>query len=195
MSISFVFGKPPPNPLIDSEPGWSRIAGYDDSMPVVLRSVCMGLALAVTLAIAWRLLVQDALLIEGRPSGWSVVQVFLIATAGHELCHLLLFPRLGTQHTVVGMWLQMGALFVQHLRPMNRNRLILATLSPTILICLPPLAAAVCGVNVPPALQWASVANGVAVGADLLAVTQMLRHVPASSLVLDSAQGVFQHEA
>ena len=195
MSMSFVFGKPPSNPIVAAEPGWSPVSGYDDSMPVTLRTVGMGLALAVVLAIAWRLLVQDALSIEGRPAAWSVTQVFLICTVGHELCHLLFFPRLGLQHTAVGVWLQMGALFVQHLRPMKRNRLILAVLAPTILICLLPLAAGIWGFNVPPTLQWASVANGVAVGADLLAVTQMLRHVPAESLVLDSNQALFQRGA
>lgn len=194
MTISIAIGKPPSNPLIDSEPGWSRVPGYDDSMPVVLRAVSIGLVLAAALAVAWRLLVQDGLPFEGHPARSSVVMVFLIATIGHELCHLLLFPRLGFQNTIIGIWLQMGALFVQYMRPVTRSRLIVATLSPTVLICLLPLILGICGVAVPPYVQWASVLNGVAVGADLLAVLQLLRHVSATALVLDSNHALFQRE-
>jgi Putative zincin peptidase len=194
MTFSVVIGKPPSNTLVESEPGWSRLPGYDDSMPVTLRAIGIGLVLAAALAVAWHLLVQDGLPFEGRPAGSSVVLAFLIATIGHELCHLLAFPRLGFLNATVGIWPQMGALFVQYMRPVTRLRFMVATLSPTVLICLVPLILGICGVVIPPYVQWASVLTGVAVGADLLAVFQLLRHASATALVLDCNHALFQRE-
>lgn len=194
MSFSIVVGKPPSNTLIDSESGWSRLPGYGDSMPVTLRAIGIGLVVAAALALAWRLLVPDGLALEARPARLSIVLAFLIPTIGHELCHLLLFPRLGFTNTTVGLWPKMGALYVQYMQPVTRSRFIVATLSPTILICLVPLLLGIGGVAVPPYLQWASVLNGVAGGADTLAVALLLRHASATALVLDSNHALFQRE-
>lgn len=194
MTLSVVIGKPPSNVLIDSEPGWSRLPGYGDSMPVTLRAIGIGLVVAAALALAWRLLVPDGLPLEARPARLSIVLAFLIPTIGHELCHLLLFPRLGLLNTTLGFWPKMGALYVQYMRPVTRSRFIVATLSPTILICLVPLLLGISGVAVPPYLQWASVLNGVAGGADLLAVVQLLRHTSARAVVLDSNHALFHRE-
>lgn len=191
MSFSVAIGKPPANPLIETESGWSRLPGYDDSMPVTLKAVGIGLAMAAVVALAWRLLVPEGLPLEAQPAKLSIVLAFLIPTIGHELCHLLLFPRLGLLDATVGVWPKMGALYVQYMQPVTRSRFIVATLAPTMLICLAPLLLGLWGMEVPPYLQWASVLNGVAVGADLLAVVQLLRHSSAKTLVLDSNHALF----
>jgi Putative zincin peptidase len=195
MPISFTLGKPPSNPIVASEPGWSRLPGYDDSMPSTLRAIGVGLLFAATLAIAWHALAPQGLTFETRPAVSSAVIVFLIATVGHEMCHLLLFPRLGLQNAVIGVWPQMGALFVQYLQPVTRLRFIVAALAPTIFICLVPLVAGINGAAIPAFLPWAAVVTGVAVGADLLAVVQLLRHSSKTALVLESNHALFQREA
>ncbi len=192
MSFSFAIGKPPSNLLIEAEAGWSRMPGYDDSMPITLKAIFIGLVMAAALALAWRLLVPGGL---EAPAKLSVYLTFLIVTLGHELCHLLLFPKLGFPNATVGLWPQMGALYVQYMQPVTRSRFVVATLSPTVLICLVPLLLGLWGVAVPPYLQWATVLNGVAVGADLLAVVQLLRFSSVTALVLDSNHALFLREA
>jgi hypothetical protein len=194
MPVSFTFGKPPSNPIVTSEPGWSRLPGYDDSMPNVLRSAAMGLLFAVVIAIAWQSLTAQGLQFEASPAVSSIILVFLISTVGHEICHLLFFPRFGLQNTAIGIWLQLGALFVQHLRPLRRRQMIVATLAPAVLLCLVPLIAGICGAHVPAFMQWVTVVNGVAVGADLLAVVQLLRHASSKALILDTDHTLFQRE-
>lgn len=194
MSLSFAIGKPPSNSLIEAESGWSRVPGYDDSMPATLKAIGLGLAAATALAVAWRLLVPDGLPLEARPAKQSIVFAFLIPTLGHELCHMLLFPRMGFLNTTVGLWPKMGALYVQYMQPVTRSRFIVATLSPTILLCLVPLLFGILGVAVPAYLQWATILNGVAVGSDLLAVVQLMRFGSATALVLDSNHALFLRE-
>ncbi|MFO1264654.1 MAG: hypothetical protein U1E84_15180 [Rhodoferax sp.] len=77
MSFSFAIGKPPFNPLIEAEPGWSRMPGYDDSKPITLKAIFIGLVMAAALALAWRLLVPGGL---EAPAKLSVYLTFLIVT-------------------------------------------------------------------------------------------------------------------
>lgn len=194
MPLSFSIGKPPSNPLIHTESSWARMPGYDDSMPNTLKAVAIGLTAAAALALTWYLLVPDSLPLEAQPAWLSIVLAFLIPTLGHELCHLMLFPRLGFLNATVGLWPQMGALYVQYMQPVTRSRFIVATLSPTILICLVPLLLGILGVAIPAYVQWATIINGVAVGSDLLAVVQLMRFGSATALVLDSNQALFLRE-
>jgi Putative zincin peptidase len=195
MPVSLAFGKPPRNTLLDTEPGWSQVPGYDDSVAATLRAIGIGLLLAVLLAAAWYVLVPNGLPVNGSPPASSMILVFLIVTVVHELCHLALFPRFGLRHSIVGLWPQMGAVFVQYLQPVSRARFIAATLAPTIVICALPLALGIAGLPIPAFLQWASVLNGLAVGADLLAVVVLLRHTSARHLVLDSNHALFRRQA
>jgi hypothetical protein len=164
-------------------------------MPDTLRAIGIGLALAALLAVAWRVLVPDGLPLEARPALSSVVLVFLLATVVHEFFHLIAFPGLGIRHGMVGVWPQMGALYVQYLLPVTRKRFIAATLAPTLAICMAPTVLGLSGVAVPAFIQWATVLNAVAVGGDLLAVAVLLRKTTAASLVLDSNHALFHREA
>jgi hypothetical protein len=195
MPLSFTLGKPPSNPIVISQPGWTPIPGYDDSMPNILRAGGIGLAFAATLAIAWYFLVPQGLSFETNPAPVSMILVFLITSVGHEICHLLLFPRLGFENAVIGLWPKVGGLFIQYLRPVTRSRFISATLSPTVIISVVPLAVGMCGAAVPAFVPWASIVNGVAVGADLLAVVQLLRHSSKCALILDSNHMLYQHQS
>jgi Putative zincin peptidase len=195
MPLSFSFGRPPENPLLSSDAGWSRVPGYDDAMPATLRAIAVGLTLAALLAIAWRSLVPDGLPFVAKPELTSVFLVFFIGTILHELCHLIVFPSFGLRHSVVGVWPQMGAMYAQYLLPVKRGRFIVATLSPAAIICGLPLILGISGFPVPAFLQWASVVNGVAVGADLLAVAMLLRHGAAKDLILDSGHALYRREA
>jgi hypothetical protein len=135
MAASFAFGKPPSNPIVTSQPGWTPIPGYDDSMPNMLRAVGIGLAFAATLAIAWHSLVPQGLSYDASPALLSMVLVFLIVTVGHEICHLLPFPRLGFGNAVLGLWLQVGGLYIQYLQPVTRSRFIVVLLSSSHYFC------------------------------------------------------------
>jgi Putative zincin peptidase len=194
MAVSFAFGKPPSNPIVTSQPGWTPIPGYDDSMRNMLRAVGIGLAFAATLAIAWHSLVPQGLSYDASPALLSMVLVFLITTVGHEICHLLPFPRLGFGNAVLGLWLQVGGLYIQYLQPVTRSRFIVVLLSPAVIISVVPLIAGICGVAVPEFLTWASILNGVGASADLLAVVQLLRHSNKGALLLDSNQMLYQRQ-
>ena len=195
MSLCFSFGKPPENPLLSSEAGWSRVPGYDDGMPATLRALAIGLTFATSLAVAWSSFVPDGLPFEARPEFSSVLLVFFIATVLHELCHLVMFPGFGLRHSIVGVWPQMGAVFAQYLLPIKRNRFIVATLAPALIICGLPLMLGIFGFALPTFLKWATVVNGVAVGADLLAVAMLFRHGTAKDLILDSGHALYRREA
>jgi hypothetical protein len=195
MPLSFAIGKPPRNPLLDTEPEWSQVPGYGDSMAHTLRAIGTGLILAALLALTWRFLVTDGLPLEASPALSSILLVFLIATVAHEIFHLAVFPSFGLKHGVVGIWPQMGAIYVQYLLPVTRGRFIAATLSPAIAISVFPLVLGLSGFQVPAFIQWATIVNAVAAGADLLAVTVLLRETSARDLVLDSNHALFRREA
>lgn len=194
MSISFTLGEPPKNALLASDSRWLIIPGYNQSVQVALRAIGIGLITAAVLAIAWRVLVPTGLPLEARPAISSVLFVFLIATLGHELCHLVAFPNCGLRNSVVGVWPKMGSVFVQYLRPVKRWRFIVAALFPALVICFLPLMLGILGFQVPAFIQWASVLNGVGIGADLLAVTVLLRHTAATDLILESNHALYRRD-
>jgi hypothetical protein len=193
VSLNFMVGKPPENLIFRADPHWSAIPGYDDSMPMTLRAVAMGATPALLLGLVWYFMAPGGLPISLNIELSSVLIAFALATIVHELCHLLLFPRMGLQHTTVGIWPQMGAVFVQFRKPVSRARFIAITLAPLLLISLLPIALAFAGFAIPTVVRWGGVINALAAGADMLAVLVLLKHSSASAQIVESGHTLLHH--
>lgn len=186
---AFIFGPPPFNRLVE-DPGWQRLEGYGASARHMLRSLGIGIGVAIVMALAWRLVDANALPL-GTPSTLDFVIALALLTIGHEAVHLLAMPGAGLdRHSAAGLWLEGGSPFAQHLQPMSRARFILVTICPFLALSVAPLLLHALGSPMNNLIAWTSVLNGVGSGADLLACALLLRKTPRQALVLESAQAL-----
>jgi hypothetical protein len=155
-------------------------------MDVILRALFIGTAFALLLAVIWRYAVSSGLPISAYPAMLSIVAVLLIVGFVHEVLHVIAFPNFGFGDCILGIEPRAGGMYAIYAKPMSRNRFVVSALMPALVISLVPLALGLTGISVPVFLQWASVANGLASGGDLLVVAQLLRHVDSDAIVLES---------
>jgi hypothetical protein len=186
----FVLGQPPVNQQVDS-PGWIRLAGYGASVPQMLGSIGVGLALAIGVALVWRAVDSNSLPL-GQPSLLDVLLFTSMLMFGHEALHLMGFPGAGlSRNSVCGIWPQAGSPFVLHLQPMTRDRFLVALTLPFLVISLCPLALRALGYPIGNFFAWASTLNSVGAGADILAFALLLRTAPRRAEILESDHALY----
>ena len=187
-------GPPPENATVVGDGSWKPVSGYDATRAGALRMLSVGLACMLIAIGLWTALVPGSLPIAW-PSVKSTLLVLFVLVVVHEALHLLAFPGAGVGNAVAGIWPAKGAAYVQYTLPAHRRRFVLATLTPVSVLSVGVLVAALSGVQVPVALQWASVLNAFGSGADLLVVYSLMQQSSPSALVLESAQKLYTREA
>lgn len=188
--LKFVVGPPPEIAGIVGDEAWKPLAGYGVTGSSAWRILMVGFLSALLTSALWVFFVPASLPIRWPP---IVLSVFVVATlmVVHEVFHILAFPGGGFGNTVAGFWPAKGAAYVGYILPIARNRYILATLTPLMVLSAGMLVVAVLGLRVPVALQWASVLNAFGSGADLVAVYLLARHSSSSAVVLGSGQRLY----
>jgi len=192
--LKFVVGPPPEIAGIAGNATWKPLAGYDATGSSALRMLLVGLLSALLTYSLWVSFVPVSLPISWPPIVLSVLVVATLIVV-HEVLHILAFPNGGFGNTVAGFWPAKGAAYVGYTLPIPRNRFILATLTPLIVLSAGTLAAAILGLRVPVAFQWASVLNAFGSGADLVAVYLLTRQSSSYAVVLGSGQRLYTRVA
>ena len=188
--LKLVVGAPPENAVVVGDAMWKPVSGYDTTGGGALRMLAVGLTCALVTFGLWAALVPGSLPV-GWPSVASTLVVVVILPVVHEVLHLLAFPSCGFGNAVAGFWPAKGAAYVGYTLPISRNRFILATLTPVTVLSAGVLLAAVSGLHIPVALQWASVLNAFGSGADLFVVYLLIRQSSASAIVLGSGKQLY----
>ena len=187
-------GPPPENAIVTGDALWKPVSGYETTGAGALRILAVGLACTLITIGLWVTLVPGSLPI-GWPSISSTLFVLVMLVLVHEALHLLAFPGAGVANAIAGFWPAKGAAYVEYTLPIFRNRFVLVTLLPMLVLSAGVLVAAVLGVRVSVPLQWASVLNAFGSGADLLVVYLVIQQSSSSALVLGSAQRLYTREA
>lgn len=163
---------------------WSSMDIFDHRK--LFNSLLVGSFLAGCIALAWTVLDASSLPL-GSPTGADMLLVFAVLLFAHEGLHLLGFPNAGlNSHTVIGIWPQIGAPYVQYLSPMSRRQFIVALLLPVVILSLLPLIMVAVGTGAVAHLSWISVLNCIGAGSDILIVGKLLSIVPANASVMES---------
>lgn len=184
----FHIGRPLRCPL-PVNAGWNEIKTLDQGR--LAWSVCVGICVALIVAVIWRIYSTESLPL-GSPSWSQILFSLIILSLGHEAIHLLGFPNLGmSAETVVGVWPEAGSPYVQHLSPMSRNRFLIVSILPFLVLSILPLALAFNGAGPINLLSWLSVLNCVGAGSDLLIFHKVIRAVPTKAHVIEAEAALY----
>lgn len=167
---------------------WGSVVVFESDRLVL----SLGIGLILALIFGFILLTSNpASLPLGTPS-WLEIFIFIsILTIGHELLHLLGFPRLGLDsNSVAGIWWECGSPYVQHVLPMQRNRFILACAIPFTVLTLIPLILVLNNFGSVEYLSWISVLNCIGAGSDLFIILKLFLSVPNNAWVLENGQSI-----
>jgi hypothetical protein len=102
----------------------------------------------------------------------------------HELLHLLSVPGFGmNQKSIVGFWPKMVVPYVYYKGALSRNRYILISACPIVVLSLFPLLVAFVKPDIPVIIITVSYLNLLLSGMDLASIYLLLRHVPSRAIV------------
>jgi hypothetical protein len=181
-------GSPPQSPFL-GDATWNSIVVLERRP--LLWSLCIGIGLAVGIALAWRLVAPGSLPF-GAPTWIDIAVVTMTLALGHEALHLLGFPNAGLDaNTVVGVWPELGSPYVQYLSPMARNRFLFAVLLPFLALTVLPFLLVLKWDGQIAVFSWISVLNCVGAGSDIFIFVKMLALVPDTAFVLESGHRLY----
>ena len=157
----------------------------------LIYSLCIGVTIGTFIAFLWRLLYSESLPF-GSPSWTKIVLSLIVLIIGHEVIHLLGFPYLGmSSRTVVGLWLEAGSPYVQHMSPIRRNRFLAISILPFFVLSVMPLVLAAHNLGTINYLSWISVLNCLGAGSDIFIFIQILRVVPSKANVIEGEDALY----
>lgn len=184
----FRIGRPPRHQL-DIITGWKSIKTFDQRR--LLFSLCIGTVIGLFMALLWRTNFDNSIPF-GSPTWIEILLVLATLTIAHEALHLLGFPSFGlNSKTVVGVWPEAGSPYVQYMSPMSRNRFLIVSALPFLVLSILPFAAALSEVGPIAQLSWISVLNCIGAGSDIFVFIQVLRSVPSKASVIESEESLY----
>ncbi len=182
--MKFILGKMPENPDFNPEnEGWTPLRE-----PGPIRVQLLSLPLVVFIAILMQLGFWFAGIDVSPLSKLRNIPIALVLILGiipvHEVLHLLCFPNLGlNKETFIGFWPKMFVPYVYYDDALPRNRFILISACPFIIISIIPLLGSMFTHDLHPLIVAVSYLNGLFCGVDLMGVCLLIRQVPSDAQV------------
>jgi hypothetical protein len=157
----------------------------------LLLALGLGICTSLLIASIWMMHYPKSLPL-GSPSWIEFTLTLFTLAIGHEALHLLGFPKFGfDSKTIIGFWPEFGSPYVQYLSPMQRNRFLLSTILPFLVLTLLPLFLLTGSSKLTAYLSWISVLNSVGAGSDLLIFMKVAMQVPKDSYIMESHDSVY----
>ena len=182
--MRFIFGAMPQDPEFD--PTNQRWTSLREPGPgkIQLIAIVMAVFVALLLQLLFRLAganVSPLQNIRNFPIGLGIM-LGLIPI--HELLHLLCFPCLGlSENSIIGFWPRMFGVYVYYDGELSRNRTILISACPFMVLSIIPLLGCFVLRNIPVVVVAVSYLNGLLCSADLVSIFFLVKQVPSNALV------------
>jgi Putative zincin peptidase len=191
------FGPVPENPdFHPQDEGWTPLREPSAGVFVLLASG-VGVAVGVLVAMLWAATVESGIILQVKFSGRGVSTAIPIAIAiakvlgaiallivVHELLHAAVYPGGWlSRRTIIGMWLSKGMFYAHYDGPLRRNRILLVSLTPFLVLTVGLWLAELVlrtGWGTLPAL---SVLNAIFAGGDILATGMVVWQLPSRAEV------------
>jgi hypothetical protein len=184
----FRFGRPLQSSLTKNAV-WNRIELFDRK--AVLYSLMIGLGAAVCIAFIWLCLVPHSLPL-GSPSALQIGAALAALIIGHEVLHLLGFPRFGlSSDTTIGIWVELGSPYVQHHSLMIRNRFLFVAALPFAALSILPIPMQLLGIGAANYWSWVSVLNCIGAGSDIYIIFKTISTVPRKARVIEDGEALY----
>ena len=182
--MRFIFGAMPQCPEFDPKnQGWTSLRepgpGKIQLIAIVI-AVFVGLLLQLLFWLAGAN-VLPLLNIRNAPIGLAIMLGIIPV---HELLHLSCFPRFGlSKKSFIGFWPRVFGVYVYYDGELSRNRAILISACPFVVLSIIPLLGSIVIPNVSVFIVAVSYLNCLLCSVDLISIFLLVRQVPSDALV------------
>jgi len=182
--MRFILGAMPQDPEFDPKnQGWTSLRepgpGKIQLIAIVM-AVFVGLLLQLLFWLAGAN-VSPLQNIRNVPIGLGIMLGIIPI---HELLHLLCFPCFGiSENSIIGFWLRMFGAYVYYDGELSRNRAILISACPFMVLSIIPLLGSFVMLNISMLVVAVSYLNGLLCGADLISIFLLVKQVPSGAVV------------
>jgi len=182
--MKFRFGAMPEDPEFEPESeGWVSVR---EPGPVKIQLIAIVIAVLVGLLLQLLFWLAGANVsplqnIRNAPIGLGIMLGIIPI---HELLHLLCFPCFGlNKKSIIGFWPRMFGAYVYYNGALSRNRVMLISACPFIVLSIIPLLGSFVMLSIPVIVVAVSYLNGFLCGVDLLNILLLVKQVPSDALV------------
>jgi len=166
--------------FLSGETGWIPIKEPSPWIAQLL-AFPIGVAAAWILVLLWAQTGTKPRL--GNHVFWWVVLIIVVFIV-HEIIHAIFHPRAGTSSkTIIGFWPSRVLLYAVYDDVLSRERCIVTSVAPFVIISLVPLAGAFIAGGVPGQLAFVSIFNCIVSGMDILEAGLIMFTVPRNARV------------
>jgi hypothetical protein len=182
--MRFIFGAMPQDPEFDPEnQGWTSLREPGPGK-MQLIAVVVGVSVGLLLQLLFWLAGADVSPLQNTRNAPIGLCIMLGSIPAHELLHLLCFPSFGlSKRSIIGFWPRMFGAYVYYDGALSRNRTILISACPFMLLSIMPLLSSFVTTNIPVLVVAVSYLNGLICGADLVGIFLLVKQVPSGALV------------
>jgi hypothetical protein len=182
--MRFIFGAMPQDPEFDPKnQGWTSLR---EPGPGKIQLIAIVIAVLVALLLQLLFWLAGANIsplqnIRNAPIGLGIMLGIIPI---HELLHLLCFPCFGlNKKSIIGFWPRMFGPYVYYNGALSRNRVMLISACPFIVLSIIPLLVSICTADIHVVIVAVSYLNGLSCGVDLLNILLLVKQVPSDALV------------
>lgn len=182
--MRFIFGAMPQDPEFDPKnQGWTSLRksgpGKIQLIAIVI-AVFIGFLLQLLFWLAGAN-VSPLQNIRNVPIGLGIMLGIIPI---HELLHLVCFPCFGlSENSIIGFWPRMFGAYVYYDGEFSRNRAILISACPFMVLSIIPLLGCFVILNIPVVVVAVAYLNGLLCSADLVSIFLLAKQVPSNALV------------
>ena len=182
--MRFIFGAMPEDPEFDPKnQGWTPLREPGPGK-MQLIAVVVGVFVGLSLELLFWLAGADVSPLQNIRNAPIALGIMVGIIPVHELLHLLCFPSFGlSKRSIIGFWPRMFGAYVYYDGALSRERTMLISACPFMLLSIIPLLSSFVTLNIPVLVVAVSYLNGLACGADLISIFLLAKQVPSGALV------------
>jgi len=182
--MRFIFGAMPQDPEFDPKnQGWTSLREPGPGK-IQLIAIVMAVFVGLLLQLLFWLAGADVSPLQNIRNVPIGLGIMLGIIPIHELLHLLCFPCFGiSENSIIGFWLRMFGAYVYYDGELSRNRAILISACPFMVLSIIPLLGSFVMLNISMLVVAVSYLNGLLCGADLISIFLLVKQVPSGAVV------------
>ena len=190
--MKFILGKMPQDLEFNPEDqGWIPLR-EPGSIKIQLYAIPITVLVALTVQLGFWVAGVDVSPLSKLKNIPIALVLFLGIIPIHELLHLLCFPKFGfNKKSTIGFWPSRFAAYVSYNGSLPRNRYILISVCPFIVISVIPLLISVLEPDLPILIVAVSYLHSLLCGADLIGVLLFVRQIPSNAIVTNNGYHTF----
>ena len=182
--MRFIFGAMPQDPEFDQKnQGWTSLREPEPGK-MQLIAIVIAVFVGLLLQLLFWLAGANVSALQNIRNAPIALGIMLGIIPAHELLHLLCFPYFGLNNkSIIGFWPRMFGPYVYYDGALSRNRAILISACPFMVLSIIPLLGSFVMLNISMLVVAVSYLNGLTCGADLISIFLLVKQVPSGALV------------